>query len=203
MARNPRTHDDPLQQLRMLPVVVLTDPASAAIVIAGIRRAGGEPRITDTDDGGLDGLAAEAAAGTEVIIVEARPDHEAAILGTLQLAGARSLPVLDIETIGGAPRLGPASIRLLTREDLADVNVPVPAIDDDDLRRALWDDLRAARVEERHHLVEVDGRPALHLLEEEGTTREGGWAELAAGAAGVLAGRLAASNRRWRAQLDG
>jgi hypothetical protein len=85
---------------------------------------------------------------------------------------------------------------------LRDLNVPVPLLEEE-ARLVVWDSLRAARVEERHHLVEVDGRPALDELSERGTPRVGDELQLlAAGAAGVLTGRMAAANRKWRTQLS-
>jgi hypothetical protein len=70
----------------------------------------------------------------------------------------------------------------------------------------MWDSLRERRLEERHQLVEVDGRPALDELERAGveidsmgrTASEDPAFFLAAGAAGILAGRMAAGSRRWR-----
>ena len=67
-----------------------------------------------------------------------------------------------------------------------------------------------AKLEDRHQLVEVDGRPALAELADRGIEPRSmgrGVADdpayfLAAGAAGVLAGRTAAGNRRWRAARD-
>jgi hypothetical protein len=61
-----------------------------------------------------------------------------------------------------------------------------------------------------HHLVEVDGSPAVHELRARGLdvrTMGRGIDDdpaffLAAGAAGVLAGRLAAENRRWRQSTE-
>jgi hypothetical protein len=52
-----------------------------------------------------------------------------------------------------------------------------------------------------HHLVEVDPRPAYDEL---GLDLGGaGLGQLAAAAAGVLAGRLAARNERWRRDAGG
>src|SRR5205085_2838011 len=45
------------------------------------------------------------------------------------------------------------------------VNVAVPSLEDQHERAAVWEALRSARLEERHQLVEVDGRPALAELE--------------------------------------
>ena len=86
------------------------------------------------------------------------------------------------------------------------MNVPVPVLGDDGQRTAVWDALRSRKLEETHHLVEVDGAPAVDELRARGIdVRSMGRGIdddpaffLAAGAAGVLAGRLAAENRRWR-----
>jgi hypothetical protein len=86
------------------------------------------------------------------------------------------------------------------------VNVPVPTLAHEEQRTAVWDALRSRRLEDVHQLVEVDGQPALEELRERGVdVRSMGRGIdddpaffLAAGAAGVLAGRLAAENRRWR-----
>jgi hypothetical protein len=97
------------------------------------------------------------------------------------------------------------SITALSRVAMAPVHVAVPAIDDETRRRAVWDALRAAELEARHQLVEVTGAPAMDLLAKRGLEPEsmGRTASddpeffLAAGAAGVLAGRIAARSRVW------
>jgi hypothetical protein len=90
------------------------------------------------------------------------------------------------------------------------VDVPVPALADETRRTSIWDALRSRHLEETHHLVEVDGQPALDELRGRGLdvrTMGRGMDDdpaffLAAGAAGVLAGRMAAENRRWRTPTD-
>jgi Protein of unknown function (DUF3866) len=85
-------------------------------------------------------------------------------------------------------------------------HVAVPALFDEAERTAVYDALRAERLEERHQLVEVDGRPALSRLDEAGIRVESMGRSpqedppffLAAGAAGTLAGRMAAGARPWR-----
>jgi Protein of unknown function (DUF3866) len=70
----------------------------------------------------------------------------------------------------------------------------------------VWGALRDRKLEQTHHLVEVDGSPAVEELRVRGVdvrTMGRGIDDdpaffLAAGAAGVLAGRMAAENRRWR-----
>ncbi|HEU4356143.1 MAG TPA: DUF3866 family protein, partial [Actinomycetota bacterium] len=97
------------------------------------------------------------------------------------------------------------SVTILRDVCAVDVNVAVPTLDEP-LRSVVWDALRAARLEDRHQLVEADGRPALAELERRAVeVRTMGRAPsedppffLAAGAAGVLAGRMAAGSRRYR-----
>ncbi|HEX6230403.1 MAG TPA: DUF3866 family protein [Actinomycetota bacterium] len=99
------------------------------------------------------------------------------------------------------------SLTILERVCTVRATVAVPVLEDEGRREAVWDALRARRLEERHHLVEVDGRPGLSLLADVGlevesmgrTPREDPGFFLAAGAAGVLAGRMAANARRYRA----
>ena len=69
----------------------------------------------------------------------------------------------------------------------------------------------AQRLEERHQLVEVAGGPALDLLRERGvrvasmgrSVDEDPAFFLAAGAAGILAGRMAVGDRAWRTGSEG
>jgi hypothetical protein len=100
------------------------------------------------------------------------------------------------------------SLTILRHVALVETDVPVPALEDEAQRTHVWDALRVAGLEERHQLVEVDGRPALEELEArdvEVRTMGRGVDDdpaffLAAGAAGILAGRLAAQRGRWRAE---
>lgn len=98
------------------------------------------------------------------------------------------------------------SITILRDVCLVETNVPVPALADESQRAAVWQALRDAKLEERHQLVEVDGRPALEELSSRSVEVTSMGRSLgddpaffeSAGAAGVLAGRMAAQNRRWR-----
>src|SRR6266508_2132485 len=100
------------------------------------------------------------------------------------------------------------SLTILEKVCMARANVAVPVLEDA-RRDAVWEALRSRKLEERHQLVEVDGRPAVDKLEELDfaiesmgrTPKDDPAFFLAAGAAGVLAGRLAASSRRWRATM--
>jgi hypothetical protein len=88
---------------------------------------------------------------------------------------------------------------------MASVHLAVPVVGDEH-REVVWNALRNAGLEERHQLVEVNGRPALDLLAEHGIEPESmgrGLDDdpvffLAAGAAGVLAGRMASGDRAWK-----
>jgi hypothetical protein len=98
------------------------------------------------------------------------------------------------------------SLTILEKVATCRANVAVPILQDGE-RDLVWDALRARTLEDRHQLVETDGRPALGELERRAVRVEsmGRSAEkdpaffLAAGAAGVLAGRMAAGSRAWRA----
>jgi len=97
------------------------------------------------------------------------------------------------------------SLTILEKVCTARANVAVPVLEDEQ-RDAVWEALRVRKLEERHQLVEVDGRPALTKLEELGFAIESMGRTpvddpaffLAAGAAGVLAGRMSAESRRYR-----
>jgi len=101
------------------------------------------------------------------------------------------------------------SLTILEKVCTVRANVAVPVLDDEGERDAVWEALRARKLEERHQLVEVDGRPALAKLDQLAfeiesmgrIPKDDPAFFLSAGAAGVLAGRLAASARRWRATV--
>ncbi len=127
--------------------------------------------------------------------------------------GGRPIPSLRISFADTRDRhrgVSHHSLTILRDVCLVETDVPVPALENDVQRGSVWDALRAAKIEERHQLVEVDGRPALDELAALGIEPRSmgrGVADdpayfLAAGAAGVLAGRTAAGNRRWRATHD-
>jgi hypothetical protein len=167
-------------------------------------------------------LASVAVLDAEVVVVADGPGN----LGTATTWGVSALAnghALDAaETLGGRPvaalRVSFGEVRerhrvvshhsLTILDGVCHVaaNVAVPVLDDEAERDAVWDALRARRLEERHQLVEVDGRPALDELRRRRvavTSMGRSPADdpaffLAAGAAGVLAGRMAAGSRRYR-----
>ncbi len=141
-------------------------------------------------------------------------DVESAMtLNAVGILGGRPVAALRISFADPRDRhrgVSHHSITALSKVALVSVHVAVPALEDEDRRRMIWDSLREVRLEERHQLVETTGRPALDLLADYGLEPRSmgrGVADdpeffLAAGAAGVLAGRMAAGNRAWRAGED-
>ena len=170
-------------------------------------------------------LAAVHVAGADVVVVADGPGN----LGTETTWGVSALSsghaMNAAETLGGRPvaalRVSFADARerhrgvshhtltILRDVCAVEADVAVPALDGPE-RDRLWDALRRERLEERHRLIEVDGRPALAELELAGVAVEsmGRTAAddpaffLAAGAAGVLAARRAAHGRRGRAAAE-
>jgi hypothetical protein len=132
--------------------------------------------------------------------------HALMAAGTLQ---GRPIPALRVSFADERERhraVSHHSLTILADVCKVDVNVPVPVLDEEEQRTAVWDALRSRQLEEMHHLIEVDGRPAVEELQARDIdveTMGRGIGDdpaffLAAGAAGVLAGRMAAENRRWR-----
>ncbi len=133
-------------------------------------------------------------------------------LNATAILGGRPVAALRISQVDArAEHRGVShhSMTALSRVALSPVTVPVPAVDDAALRESIWSRLRDERLEERHQLVEANGAPALERLERDGIAAESmgrGPAEdpvffLSAGAAGIVAGRMAAGDRAWRGRL--
>ena len=166
-------------------------------------------------------LAARAVLDADVIVVADGPGN----LGTETTWGVSALAsghaLNAAEALGGRPvaalRVSFAdarerhrgvshhSLTILDRVCRVAADVAVPVLQGRE-RDLVWNSLRERHLEERHQLVEVDGRPALDELERAGveiesmgrTASEDPAFFLAAGAAGILAGRMAAGSRRWR-----
>lgn len=167
-------------------------------------------------------LAARAVAGADVIVVGDGPgntgtgttwgatDIESAMsLNAAAIVGGRPVAALRISFADSRERHRGVSHHVLTalsKVALVPIHVAVPSIEDPDRRAVVWDSLRRAGLHEQHQLVEASGAPALELLAARGIAPESmgrGVADdpeffLAAGAAGVLAGRMAAGDRSWR-----
>lgn len=170
-------------------------------------------------------LAARAVAGADAVIVADGPGKvgTATRWGASDVASGMSLNAAGI--LGARPiaalRLGfadpayrhhgvsPHSITVLRHVALVPVHVVVPALEDE-RRGQVWEALKEAGLEERHQLVEVTGQPALDLLSQRGvkartmgrSLEEEPAFFLAAGAAGILAGRMAAGSARWQREAS-
>jgi hypothetical protein len=131
-------------------------------------------------------------------------------LNAVAALGGRPIPALRVSFADTRERhrvVSHHSLTILSKVCLVETNVAVPALEDGERREAVWSALRDAGLEARHQLVEVTGIPAIDELARRGLdvrTMGRGVADdpeffLAAGAAGVLAGRLAADSRRWSA----
>jgi hypothetical protein len=171
-------------------------------------------------------LAAKEVLGADVIVVADGPGNlgsdtkwgvSALGSGNALNAGAtlggRPIPALRVSFADTRERhrgVSHHSLTILRDVCLVPTDIPVPVLEDDGQRETVWSALRSARLEAQHQLVEVDGRPALdELVARRVEVRSMGRGVdddpaffLAAGAAGVLAGRVAAGNRRWRLARD-
>jgi hypothetical protein len=170
------------------PVVVLTDARWTELAVAGALRAGRRPAWArmpaDGPNLGIDLLIA-VGEGAEVVVVDG---GDGAALAMARVLGGRPLAVLPLER--------PVSIGGFLAECPYDVHIPIPAADEP-LRTAIRNALEPWGLESAHHLVEVDPMPA--FAETGIDPASAPLAAHTAAAAGVLAGRLAATNRRWRA----
>jgi len=164
-------------------------------------------------------LVARFGLGAEVIVVGDGPGNTGtdSEWGATAVSSAMSLNAIEI--LGGRPvaalRISFAeqrerhrgvshhSLTALGRVARSPVHVAVPSIDDDARREVVWDALKAAKLEEKHQLVEVGGEPALDRLRAAGievasmgrTPGDDPEFFLAAGAAGGLAGRVGLPGR--------
>ena len=177
--------------LASTPVVVLPDPSLATLVGVGARRAGRAPTVamiaTDERFPGLRALKLVRDGAEVLLFGEGGPAH----LMLARALGGRPLAVL--------PLAHPARIGAVFDGLDLDVHVPVPACEEP-MRGRIRSAFAPLELESLHHLVEVDPMPAFDELGIDGAAAD--LDQLAAAAAGVLAGRLAVTNRRWRLELD-
>lgn len=129
-------------------------------------------------------------------------------LNAVEALGGRAVAALRVSFADPRERhrgLSHHSLTILERVATCRANVVVPVLDGAE-RDAVWDALRARRLEDRHQLIEADGRPAMEAMERAGVEVESmGRAPaddpaffLSAGAAGVVAARMAAGAAAWR-----
>jgi hypothetical protein len=174
--------------LASTPVILLPDDRAAPIAIAGVERAGRDPAVVRLDGSapelGLALLRAHAV-GAEVVVVSPADGRHLDLVRALGGRAVLALPVPDRDVVRSW--LGAAEL---------DADIPIPVAARDTIRRAIG----PLHLEEVHQLVEVDPSPALDAAGR--SAEHASTAELAAGSAGVLAGRIAVGNRRWRAALE-
>lgn len=185
----------------MHPIVLAQGRDLLPVVMAGATRAGRGPTVTVLGEGLAPAVAVDHAKDSELAVLSF--DRHASVMAVvLHLAaqGGRLIPLLRV-----APGAGVEPECIAWLHGLPPgLNVAVPSVDDDGERRSMWASLHTADIAERHHLVDVDGRPALDELASQGRRVEGALLGLlAAGAAGVLAGRMVVANRRWKDAIRG
>jgi hypothetical protein len=173
--------------LRNTPVVVLTSEALEPTVRAGVARAG-SATVLLVRVGAGDRLGAGllgAAESAEVLTLVTSVDAAAEALVVVRALRGRPLPVVPFDDRAAAGRM--------LEGCWVDLDVAIPSIDGsrrEEARRVGMD----AGIFSAHHVVEVDPRAGLDERDPDAPTLH----ELAAAAAGVLAGRIASGNRRWR-----
>ena len=110
------------------------------------------------------------------------------VLTVARALGGRPLPVVAFDD--------PSAAGTMLRGCDVDLDVAFPAVDEP-TRGRLREVADGLGLFTRHHVVEVDPRPA--FADEDATPIAArSLHALAAAASGVLAGRVAAGNRRWR-----
>ena len=197
-----------LQEADVVDVVVTTGQAfggdvEAVSVFSGLlaARSVGEADLVVIGDG-------PGSAGTATTWGASSLDS-AASLNAIGILGGRPVAALRVSFADSRDRhrgVSHHSITALAKVALVETHVAVPVIEDEARRLEVWEALRAAKLEERHQLVEVTGQPALDLLADRGIRPESMGRTraddpeffLGAGAAGVLAGRMIARDQAWR-----
>ena len=166
-------------------------------------------------------LAARVATGADVIVVGDGPgntgtntvwgasDIESAMsLNATAILDGRAIAALRISFADSRERhrgVSHHSITALAQVALRPVHVVVPSIRDEARREVVWNALTDNGLHEKHQVVEANGQPALDLLAERGidvgsmgrAIADDPEFFLASGAAGVLAGRMAAGDAAW------
>lgn len=176
--------------LRNTPVVVLTVAALDPVVCAGAERAGraSVSRVRAEAELTLGASLLLAARTSEVLVIVGTSRTAATALVVARALGGRPLPVVPLDDSEAAAAL--------LEDCWVDLDVALPSVDGTDrvsMRRAA----DALGLFSRHHVVEVDPRPAFREPSSPDAPHSSLTA-LAAAATGVLAGRIAAGNRRWR-----
>jgi hypothetical protein len=168
--------------LASTPVILLPDASTADVALAGVARAGRGPAVARLEGPipalGLALLAATAASDEVIVLTEAEGRH----VDLVRVLGGRpvvALAATDRATVGA-----------WFAETELSADVPVPTTDEQ-----LSSAIVSLGLEATHQLIQVDPAPAFDgagMPRRDETVRV-----LTAAAAGVLAGRIAAANRRW------
>jgi len=171
--------------LASTPVLLLPGPSLETVATSAADHAGRAPTIARLDAAapglGLELLVAAASGAEIVVLTQATGRH----LDLVRILGGRAVVALAFPDAAAATRwLGDADL---------DADIPVPTNED------RWmSEVPALGLESTHHLVQVDPAPAIDRTPPGDDTAS----VQAVAAAGVLAGRIAAGNRRWRADLE-
>ena len=162
------------------PVVVVHDPSLVGLAAAGALRSG--RREAEVVEGAAELGAGLLRASADVVVVAA---DDGGVLDVARALGGRPLPALpfpDEEAIA----------RFLVGSEV-DLDLAIPSLEP--ARTKAREVVVRMGLEAMHHVVEVDPRPAFASGSDAGAAPV---PDLTAAAAGVLAGRVAAANRRWR-----
>jgi hypothetical protein len=182
----PSDRPDPSAPLGLAstPVILLPTRALVDIARAGVARAGRAPMVkrleAPTPHLGLELLEATGAGAEVVVLTESRGRH----VDLVRILNGRAVVALPSSD-------GHAIAAWLDDAELG-ADLPIPTTDRDAART-----IASLGLEATHQLVQVDPTPA---FDEAGASSDGDFAISAAAAAGVLAGRIAVGNRRWRAE---
>jgi hypothetical protein len=183
----PYRGDVDLAGLRDTPVVVLTSGALEPTVRAGAGRAG-PAAVRLVTIGAGDWLGAgllEATESAEVLTLVTSVETASEALVVVRALRGRPLPVVPFDDRTAAGRM--------LEGCWVDLDVAIPSVDGSQREEARRVGMEAG-IFSAHHVVEVDPRAGLDERDPGASTLH----ELAAAAAGVLAGRIASGNRRWR-----
>ena len=172
--------------LASTPVILLPDPSLESAVASAADRAGRGPEIAHLPASapglGLELLAAVSSGAEMIVLIEPEGRH----VDLVRILGGRAVVALAFADATSARRW------LHGAELDADIPIPIPP-------GGWMREIATLGLESTHQLVQVDPTAA---LDETAISDDTLTSIRAATAAGILAGRIAVGNRRWRAALD-
>ena len=189
----------PLVEGGLLAAVAVAEPERCCAALLGAQGDGADVVLV------ADAPGAPAAGGARAGAAQLAP-----ALWTVAAAALGGRPVAGLP-LGAAPWDAGTPLPRGTLDALAEIvpegtHVAVPSLEEGPERAALWAALVDAGLHVRHQLVDVTGEPAARLVAARGLVPPSGTRDpslLAAGAAGVLGGRMAARDRFWRRDSAG